>query len=84
MIGWVVLGVLVFAVLVLALAVLVVLGRLRRFGDEAHRLQRRTVDAQALQPAVEALQQRAEALQATLERLADRAEALQAPEGNNR
>ncbi|MGR6320290.1 hypothetical protein Q2K19_24415 [Micromonospora soli] len=74
MVTWIVLGVVLFALVVLALAVRPVLARLPRLRRAALALQRRQADALALQSAAEALQDRAAALQersaVTQERLA--------------
>ncbi|MFU8871491.1 hypothetical protein [Micromonospora sp. SL4-19] len=74
MVTWIVLGVVLFALVVLALAVRPVLARLPRLSRAAVALQRRQAEAEALKSAAEVLQQRAGALQeraaVTEERLA--------------
>jgi flagellar biosynthesis/type III secretory pathway M-ring protein FliF/YscJ len=60
---WIVVGVVLFAFVVLALAVRSVLARLPRLRRAALALQRRQADAEALRAAAEVLQERAEALQ---------------------
>lgn len=78
MIGWIALGVVVLALLLLVLAVLPVLAGLRRLNRALHGLRRRTVEAQALQPAAEALAHRAESVREALQTIADRVAVLQA------
>ncbi|MFE9690303.1 hypothetical protein [Micromonospora sp. NPDC005806] len=63
MVTWIVLGVVLFALVVLALAVRPVLARLPRLRRAALALQRHQADAVALRSAAEALQDRAVALQ---------------------
>lgn len=63
MVKWIVVGVVLFAFVVLALAVRPVLARLPRLRRAALALQGRQVEAEALRVAAEALQERAEALQ---------------------
>lgn len=63
MVTWIVVGVVLFAFVVLALAVRPVVARLPRLRRAALALQGRQVEAEALRVAAEALQQRAEALQ---------------------
>ncbi|MFG2052641.1 hypothetical protein ACGFI9_01300 [Micromonospora sp. NPDC048930] len=63
MVTWIVVGVVLFAVVVLALAVRPVLARLPRLRRAALALQRRQADAEALRSAAEVLQERAVALQ---------------------
>ncbi|KKJ93794.1 hypothetical protein [Micromonospora sp. HK10] len=63
MVTWIVLGVVLFALVVLALAVRPVLARLPRLRRAALALQRQQAGATALQSAAEALQERAAALQ---------------------
>ena len=63
MVTWIVVGVVLFAFVVLALAVRPVLARLPRLRRAALALQGRQVEAEALRVAAEALQERAEALQ---------------------
>ncbi|MFR9777155.1 hypothetical protein ACL02O_13970 [Micromonospora sp. MS34] len=63
MVKWIVLGVVLFALVVLALAVRPVLARLPRLRRAALALQRRQTEAEALRSAAETLQQRAEGLQ---------------------
>ncbi|GAB3075962.1 hypothetical protein [Micromonospora schwarzwaldensis] len=63
MVMWIVLGVVLFALVVLALAVRPVVARLPRLRRAAVALQRRAADAESLRSTAEALQARAEALQ---------------------
>ncbi|MEV0002730.1 hypothetical protein AB0H28_10630 [Micromonospora sp. NPDC050980] len=64
MVIWIVLGVVLFALVVLALAVRPVVARLPRLRRSALALQRRAAEAESLRSATEALQARAEGLQA--------------------
>jgi biopolymer transport protein ExbB/TolQ len=82
MVGWIVLGVCVLAVLVLVGAVVPVLRRLRAMGEAMRGLQRRAADAQQLVPAVEALQARAEAMQRQLATLEERSALVKARRGS--
>ncbi|MFG2167502.1 hypothetical protein [Micromonospora chersina] len=63
MVTWIVLGVVLFALVVLALAVRPVLARLPRLRRTAVALQRRQAEAESLRSAAEELQARAESLQ---------------------
>jgi hypothetical protein len=82
MIWWIVLGVCVFAVLILVLAALPLLRRLRELARVQLGLQRRVLEAQrALEPALAALQQRTVELEATLRTTEERAAVLQARRG---
>ncbi|WFE35481.1 hypothetical protein [Micromonospora sp. WMMD975] len=63
MVIWIVLGVVLFALVVLALAVRPVVARLPRLRRAAVALQRRATEAEALRSAAEQLQARAETLQ---------------------
>ncbi|WBB76734.1 hypothetical protein O7602_14865 [Micromonospora sp. WMMD1128] len=63
MVIWIVLGVVLFALVVLALAVRPVVARLPRLRRAAVALQRRATEAEALRSAAEELQARAETLQ---------------------
>ncbi|MFG1678258.1 hypothetical protein [Micromonospora sp. NPDC049282] len=63
MLIWIVLGVVLFALVVLALAVRPVVTRLPRLRRSAVALQRRAAEAESLRSAAEELQARAEALQ---------------------
>ncbi|MEU1687676.1 hypothetical protein [Micromonospora sp. NPDC005707] len=63
MVTWIVLGVVLFALIVLALAVRPVLARLPRLRRTALALQRRQAEAESLRSAAEELQARAESLQ---------------------
>ncbi|MCW3844983.1 hypothetical protein ONA70_33435 [Micromonospora yasonensis] len=63
MVTWIVVGVVLFAFVVLALAVRPVLARLPRLGRAALALQGRQAEAEALRSTAEVLQQRAGALQ---------------------
>ncbi|MFC3502442.1 hypothetical protein ACIBTV_25350 [Micromonospora sp. NPDC049366] len=66
MVKWIVLGLVLFALLVLALAVRTVLARLPQLRRAAVALQRRQADAEALAGSAQALQARAESLQEQL------------------
>ena len=63
MVTWIVFGVVLFALIVLALAVRPVLARLPRLRRAALALQRRATEAESLRSAAEELQARAESLQ---------------------
>ncbi|MFI5835597.1 hypothetical protein ACIA5A_18160 [Micromonospora sp. NPDC051300] len=63
MVIWIVLGVVLFALVVLALAVRPVVARLPRLRRSAVALQRRATEAESLRAAAEELQARAETLQ---------------------
>ncbi|SCG42416.1 hypothetical protein [Micromonospora humi] len=63
MVIWIVLGVVLFALVMLALAVRPVVARLPRLRRSAMALQRRAAEAESLRSAAEDLQARAEALQ---------------------
>ncbi|MCZ7437872.1 hypothetical protein O7598_15800 [Micromonospora sp. WMMC241] len=63
MVIWIVLGVVLFALVMLALAVRPVVARLPRLRRSAVALQRRAAEAESLRSAAEDLQARAEALQ---------------------
>ncbi|NYF58891.1 hypothetical protein [Micromonospora purpureochromogenes] len=67
MVKWIVLAVVLFALVVLALAVRPVLARLPRLRRAAVALQRRQADADVLREAAEALSERAETLQRQVE-----------------
>jgi hypothetical protein len=82
-IWWLVLGIVVLALLVLAAAGAALLGRLRELGHVGRALQRRAVEAQGLLPAAEALQERVLALQERAELAGDRAALLQARRGTS-
>jgi hypothetical protein len=77
-IGWIVLGVCVLAVLVLVGALLPVLRRLRTLGEAVRGLQARAADAQRLVPAVTALQERAAAMERQLRAIEERAALVRA------
>ncbi|MEU1603052.1 hypothetical protein [Micromonospora matsumotoense] len=81
MVKWIVLAVLLFAFVVLALAVRPVLVRLPRLRRAAVALQRRQADAEALRHSAEALQERAEALQRQGETTQQRLELIKAKRG---
>lgn len=81
MVKWIVLAVVLFALVVLALAVRPVVARLPRLRRAAVALQRRQGDAEALREAAEALQARAEALQQRAELAQDRIELIKAKRG---
>jgi hypothetical protein len=79
---WIGGGVVLLALVVLALSVLSVLGSLRRLALVLHTLQRRVTDGSArLQPAVLALQQRATELEEPLQAAQERAALIQARRG---
>ncbi|MEW2541078.1 hypothetical protein ACWEOR_09880 [Micromonospora chalcea] len=63
MVKWIVLGVVLFALVVLALAVRPVVSRLPGLRRSALALQRRAAEAESLRAAAEQLQARAESLQ---------------------
>jgi hypothetical protein len=77
-IGWIVLGVCVLAVLVLVAALVPVLRRLRTLGEAVRGLQVRAADAQRLVPAVTALQERAVAMELQLRAIEERAALVRA------
>ncbi|MFI9638730.1 hypothetical protein ACIG87_01500 [Micromonospora sp. NPDC051925] len=81
MVKWIVLAVLLFALVVLALAVRPVLVRLPRLRRAAVGLQAREADAEALRRSAEALQERAEALQRRGETTQQRLELIKAKRG---
>ncbi|SCG50914.1 hypothetical protein [Micromonospora halophytica] len=81
MVKWIVLAVVLFALVVLALAVRPVMARLPRLRRAAVALQRRHADAEALREAAEVLQVRAEALQQRAELAQDRIELIKAKRG---
>ena len=76
MVTWIVVGVLVFAVLLLVLVALPVLGRLHRLGRSAARTQRQVAAAQTLQMSLAHLQERLASVQehatAVQDQMADR------------
>jgi predicted Holliday junction resolvase-like endonuclease len=77
-ITWVVLGIVVFALLLLVLVTVPLLRRLARLRGVQAKLQRRAVEAQALVSSAEALQERAVAMQETLQTITDKAAVIQA------
>jgi flagellar biosynthesis/type III secretory pathway M-ring protein FliF/YscJ len=79
---WIVLAVVLFALVVLALAVRPVLARLPRLRRAAVALQRRQGEAEALRAGAEALQERAEALQAQAAVAQERMALIKAKRGN--
>ncbi|MGB2571525.1 hypothetical protein ACPFP2_24190 [Micromonospora citrea] len=81
MVKWIVLAVVLFALVVLALAVRPVVARLPRLRRAVVALQRRQADAEALREAAEVLQVRAEALQQRAELAQDRIELIKAKRG---
>ncbi|MEU4716582.1 hypothetical protein AB0F73_23415 [Micromonospora purpureochromogenes] len=81
MVKWIVLAVVLFALVVLALAVRPVLARLPRLRSAAVALQRRQADADALREAAEALSERAETLQRQVETTQQRVELIKAKRG---
>ncbi|MEV4493588.1 hypothetical protein AB0K04_26160 [Micromonospora coxensis] len=81
MVKWIVLAVVLFALVVLALAVRPVVARLPRLRRAAVALQRRQADAEALREAAEELQVRAEALAQRAELAQDRVELIKAKRG---
>jgi flagellar biosynthesis/type III secretory pathway M-ring protein FliF/YscJ len=78
---WIVLAVVLFALVVLALAVRPVLARLPRLRRAAVALQRRQADADPLREAAEALSERAETLQRQVETTQQRVELIKAKRG---
>ncbi|MEU6077290.1 hypothetical protein [Micromonospora sp. NPDC047074] len=81
MVKWIVLAVVLFALVVLGLAVRPVLGRLPRLRRAAVALQRRATEAEALRESAEALQTRAEALQEQLDTTQRRLAVIRARRG---
>ncbi|SCF24836.1 hypothetical protein GA0074696_3762 [Micromonospora purpureochromogenes] len=81
MVKWIVLAVVLFALVVLALAVRPVLARLPRLRRAAVALQRRQADADVLREAAEALSERAETLQRQVETTQQRVELIKAKRG---
>ncbi|SCL28989.1 hypothetical protein GA0070624_3797 [Micromonospora rhizosphaerae] len=81
MVKWIVLAVVLFALLVLALAVRPVLARLPRLRRAAVALQRRQTEAEALRSTAEVLQQRAVTLQAQAAITQERLELIKAKRG---
>ncbi|MBQ0894096.1 hypothetical protein KBX37_13485 [Micromonospora sp. U56] len=81
MVKWIVLAVVLFALVVLALAVRPVLARLPRLRRAALALQRRQADADTLREAAEALSERAETLQRQVETTQQRVELIKAKRG---
>ncbi|MEU5789732.1 hypothetical protein ABZ754_18605 [Micromonospora purpureochromogenes] len=81
MVKWIVLAVVLFALVVLALAVRPVLARLPRLRRAALALQRRQADADALREAAEVLSERAETLQRQVETTQQRVELIKAKRG---
>ncbi|MEV4482778.1 hypothetical protein [Micromonospora coxensis] len=81
MVKWIVLAVVLFALVVLALAVRPVVARLPRLRRAAVALQRRQADAEALREAAEELQVRAEALAQRAELAQDRVELIKVKRG---
>jgi hypothetical protein len=77
-IGWLVLGIVVFALLVLALSAVPLLRRMSRLRDVQRGLQRRAVEAQAVAAAAQVLQERAGAMQQTHATINDKAAVIQA------
>ncbi|MFC0004484.1 hypothetical protein [Micromonospora siamensis] len=82
MVKWIVLAMLLFALVVLALAVRPVLARLPRLRRAAVALQRRQGEAEALRAAAEELTVRAEELQRRAETAQQRVELIKARRGN--
>ena len=78
MVKWIVIGVVLLGLLVLALAVRPVLGRLRGLERAMRRLQRRQEEAAALQVRAEELRERAEGLQERVEVAQKRIAVIQA------
>jgi flagellar biosynthesis/type III secretory pathway M-ring protein FliF/YscJ len=78
---WIVLAVVLFALVVLGLAVRPVLARLPRLRRAAVALQGRQAEAEALRSTAEALQQRAEALQARAATAQERVALIKAKRG---
>ncbi|MEV0808705.1 hypothetical protein [Micromonospora sp. NPDC050200] len=81
MVKWIVLAVVLFALVVLALAVRPVLARLPRLRRAAVALQQRQAGAEALREAAEALSERAETLQRQVETTQQRVELIKAKRG---
>jgi flagellar biosynthesis/type III secretory pathway M-ring protein FliF/YscJ len=79
---WIVLAVVLFAFVVLALAVRPVLARLPRLRRAAVALQRRQAEAEELRSTAEALQERAEALQAQAATTQQRVALIKAKRGS--
>ncbi|WP_320069398.1 hypothetical protein [Micromonospora sp. RTGN7] len=82
MVTWIVVAVVLFALVVLALAVRPVVGRLPRLRRAAVALQGRQVEAEALRVTAEALQERAEALQGQVTVTQQRLELIKAKRGH--
>ena len=79
MIWWIVGGLVVGSLLLLALASVALLGRLREFGYASRRVQRQVAEVERrLLPKVDALRERAEKLQEQLMAVQERAARLQA------
>jgi hypothetical protein len=76
---WIVAGVLVLAVVVLAAAVAALLGRLRPLKRAVRRLMLRAEQAQGLQTKIETLQERSVELQARVEETTTRTDHLRHP-----
>ncbi|TDB73965.1 MULTISPECIES: hypothetical protein [unclassified Micromonospora] len=81
MVKWIVLAVVLFALVVLALAVRPVVARLPRLRRAVLALQRRQTEAEALRETAEALQERAEALQRRAEVTQERVALIRAKRG---
>ncbi|MGW5673050.1 hypothetical protein [Micromonospora sp. NPDC003776] len=81
MVTWIVVGVVLFAFVVLALAVRPVLARLPRLRRAALALQGRQAEAETLRSAAEALQERAEALQERVTVVQERTALIKARRG---
>lgn len=81
MVTWIVVGVVLFAFVVLALAVRPVLARLPRLRRAALALQGRQAEAEALRSAAEVLQERAEALQERVTVVQERTALIKARRG---
>lgn len=80
---WISGGVVLLALIVLALIALRVVGSLRRFGIAAQSLQRRLLDGQQrLEPHLLRLQETAEAMQPRLEAMQEQALIIQARRGD--
>ena len=85
MIWWIVGGLVVGSLLLLALASVALLGRLREFGYASRRVQRQVAEVERrLLPKVDALRERAEKLQVQLVAVQERAAQLQAARARQR
>ncbi|MFC8848244.1 MULTISPECIES: hypothetical protein [unclassified Micromonospora] len=82
MVTWIVVAVVLFAFVVLALAVRPVLARLPRLRRASVALQGRQAETEALRVSAEALQERAEALQGQVELTQRRLDVIKAKRGH--